>query len=464
MEDAVARANCSDALAGAMGRDRYDLWLADAAEVRFDKAQNAAGAVHVVFSSVFMCDNARRNVGAELQAAAKQVYGGETTIAFHVDDSASVPAPVALPSAKAVRSESAAGSPSTAQTVNAEPKAPTFESLVVGRSNQLAATAAKQLAVGRHAGGPLVVCGPPGCGKTHLLSAIKHAYRQSFRRRRVLSLTSEQFVGSYVQALRGGGLPSFRQKYRGADLLIVDDLHFMAGKRATLEELQHTIDRVQARGGQVVVASCHEPGKIANLSEELLSRLRAGLVCEVTTADYATRLEIARRRCAGLALPIDSTGLAQLASSVSSGARELLGAIERLRAQHELLGESIDSALIERTATAVNGQTIRPLAMGEIQKAVCDYFGVDAKTLRSTSRRKSITEPRMLAMWLTRKYTQAGWREIGDYFGGRSHSTVISAHRRIEQQMAGGSTAGDHACNRQLEDAVVQIETNLRLA
>jgi len=478
MEDAGAGGSCCDALAKAIGRDRFELWLADAAEVRLDKADDSAGALHVVFDSGFLCDIARRNIGSELESAAKRLYGSDTSTLFRVDESAATkrqasttarPAAVAPngPIAPAVLSEpklAAAPSPSPSDGLAPTRKLATFRTLVVGKSNQLAASAAMQLAEGRRTGGPLVVCGPPGSGKTHLLSALKHAYQQKFRRQRVLSISAEQFVGTYVQALRGGGLPSFRQKYRGADMLILDDLHFMAGKRASLEELQHTIDRVNAAGGQVVVASCHEPGNIANLSEELLSRLRAGLTCEVTTADYATRLEIARRQCHELGLPIEPAALNQLAATVSSGARELLGAIERLRAQHELLGEPITSSLVETTAGVVNGQTIRPMAMDEIQKAVCDYFGVDTKTLRSTSRRKSVTEPRMLAMWLTRKYTQAGWREIGDFFGGRSHSTVISAHRRIEKQMAGGTQISRGTSNCQLEDAVVQIETALRMA
>src|SRR5690606_29920426 len=160
----------------------------------------------------------------------------------------------------------------------------TFQSLVVGASNELAAHAAQQVAAGRHTGAPLVIWGPAGCGKTHLLKALRYAYRQRFPRARILSLTAEQFLGHYVEALRGGGLPAFRMKYRGANLLLIDDVHFMGGKKATLEELHHTIDRVTAAGGQVVLTSLLEPGQIDRLGDELLSRLRAGLVCETRPA------------------------------------------------------------------------------------------------------------------------------------------------------------------------------------
>lgn len=450
-----------DQLAETLGRDRFDLWVTHDTQL----CVREHGTIDMAFGSSFLCEAARRHLGAELTAAAQSLFGDSARVVLRVDDSiVEAPAP-ARTAFRQTPPQSTSSEKSTAPTSAVTPDtSATFESLVVGRSNQLAARAAMQLAGGKHVGGPLVVWGPPGTGKTHLMSAIKHAYRERNRRARVVSLTAEQFVGSYVDALKGGGLPNFRVKYRGANLLIIDDLHFMAGKRATLEELQNTIDRVTAAGGQVVLASCREPGQIENLSAELLSRLRAGLVCEVTPADYATRLEIARRRCQVMGLAIEESSLERLAAGVSTGARELLGALERLRARHELLGEAINIALIEQTAGEVNHQTTRHVAMDDIQRVVCDHFGIEAKALRSNSRHKSVTEPRMLAMWLARKYTQAGWREIGEYFGGRRHSTVISAHRRIESQVGRQSTLQTQSGSVNLEDTLGQIETKLRLA
>lgn len=445
-----------DRLAEALGRDRFDLWVTHDTHV----SVREHGTIDMAFGSSFLCEAARRHLGAELTAVAQSLFGAAARVVLRVDEAiAAVPAPV-----RTVRDDTPKPAQSLKSTQASPDASSTFDSLVIGRSNQLAARAAMQLASGKHIGGPLVVWGPPGTGKTHLMSAIKHAYRERNHRGRVVLLTAEQFVGSYVDALKGGGLPSFRVKYRGADLLIIDDLHFMAGKRATLEELQNTIDRVTAAGGQVVIASCREPSQIENLSTELLSRLRAGLTCEVTPADYATRLEIARRRCQALGLAIDQASLERLAAGVSTGARELLGAVERLRARHELLGEAINTALIEQTASEVNYHTTRHVAMDDIQRVVCDHFGIEAKALRSNSRHKSVTEPRMVAMWLARKYTQAGWREIGEYFGGRRHSTVISAHRRIESQVGRQSSIHMQTGSVNLEETLGQIETKLRLA
>ncbi len=446
-----------DQLADAVGRDRFDLWLSG--DTRLDV--DSSGVVHLVFPSAFLCDTARRNIGTELNVAAERLLGPGTQVLLRVDEREQRrPQRVRTAKQAAVRTQPA---PSTGVAPQ-RALGGTFDTLVTGRANDLAARAAAQLAAGTKVGGPLTIWGPPGTGKSHLLSALKHGYRRTFRRNRVLSLTSEQFVATYVEALRGGGLPSFRQKVRGANLLLIDDLHFMTGKRATLEELQHTIDHVHSVGGQIVFASCQQPSDIPNLPDEMLSRLRAGLTCEVAPADHAMRFQIASRKCQEYELSVDEPALQRLATGVSSGARELFGAIERIRARHELLGEAITAELVDQVASEINYQTVRRVGMADIQRVVCDHFGIEGSALRSSSRHKSVTEPRMLAMWLARKYTQAGWREIGEYFGGRRHSTVISAHRRIEAQMGRDTTIRRGAAKANLEETLGQIETKLRLA
>lgn len=338
----------------------------------------------------------------------------------------------------------------------------TFDSFIAGEPNQLAQHAARQVAAGRHAMGPLVLWGPAGCGKTHLLAAVRHAYRSRFPKGRVVALTAEQFVGHFVESIRGGGLPAFRMKYRGAGLLLLDDLHFMGGKVASLDELLNTVDRLTSAGGQVVFASAVEPGEVPQLGTELLSRLRAGLVCELRGADYAMRLQFARQRATQMGLELQQEHLHLIAAGVSSGAREVIGTLNRLQVKQEVYGAAIDTAMVEETIGEITRQTVRPLAMGEIERVVCSYFGVESKELKSGSRKQSVSQPRMLAMWLARKYTQAGWREIGAYFGGRSHSTVISAHRRVAEDLANGATYAPGG--GRLEEVVLRIEEALRTA
>ncbi len=462
MDESVANRTLRCDLAGAIGRDRFDLWLGDEATIDCRDRQ-----LVVALPSSFLRDQVQRRLGAQLQLAAVKLLGHDATVMVTVG--APVPAPLgATTPARSKRVVRAAPTPTSAQASTSQTTslpqsaAMTFESLVVGGPNELAAHAARQIASGRQSAGPLVLWGPAGCGKTHTLAAIRHAYRLRFPKGRVVSLTAEQFVGHYVESIRGGGLPAFRMKYRGAALLLVDDLHFMGGKVASLDELLYTVDRLTAAGGQVVFASALEPGAIPQLGTELLSRLRAGLVCEMRSADYAVRLEFGRRRAAEMRLGLVEEHLRLIAAGVSTGAREIIGTLNRLQAKLELCGEGLTTELVEETIGEITRQTVRPMAMGEIEQAVCSYFGVEAKDLRSGSRKQSVSQPRMLAMWLARKYTQAGWREIGAYFGGRSHSTVISAHRRVAEEMARGAkcTPGGGP----LEEVVLRIETALRTA
>jgi chromosomal replication initiator protein len=464
MDESVANRTLRSDLAGAIGRDRFDLWLGDEATIDCRDRQ-----LVVELPSSFLRDQVQRRLGAQLQMAAAKLLGHGATVVVTVGASTAKPLSTTTPtSPKTTKAARAAAAPVAPSSHSSEPSSRpqtatmTFESLVVGGANELAVHAARQIASGRQSGGPLVLWGPAGCGKSHTLAAIRHAYRQRFPKGRVVSLTAEQFVGHYVDSIRGGGLPAFRMKYRGASLLLIDDLHFMGGKVASLDELLYTVDRLTAAGGQVVFASAREPGSISQLGSELLSRLRAGLVCEMRSADYAVRLEFTRRRAADMELSLEQQHCQLIAAGVSTGAREIIGTLNRLQAKLELCGLGLTTELVEETIAEITRQTVRPMAMGEIEQAVCSYFGVEAKDLRSGSRKQSVSQPRMLAMWLARKYTQAGWREIGAYFGGRSHSTVISAHRRVVEEMARGAKCAPGG--GPLEDVVLRIETALRTA
>lgn len=463
MDESVANRTLRSDLAGAIGRDRFDLWLGDEATIDCRDRQ-----LVVALPSSFLRDQVQRRLGAELKLAASRLLGQGATVVVTVGPAAEATLGASTPASprmtKVARAAVAPKSPPTAAEPSPRPQTATmtFESLVVGSSNELAAHAARQIASGRQSPGPLVLWGPAGCGKTHTLAAIRQAYRQRFPKGRVVSLTAEQFVGHYVESIRGGGLPAFRMKYRGATLLIIDDLHFMGGKVASLDELLYTVDRLTAAGGQVVFASAVEPGAIPQLGTELLSRLRAGLVCEMRCADFAVRMEFARRRATEMGLPLEEDHYQMIAAEVSTGAREIIGTLNRLQAKLELCGQGLTTELVAETIGEITRQMVRPMAMGEIEQAVCSYFGVEAKDLRSGSRKQSVSQPRMLAMWLARKYTQAGWREIGAYFGGRSHSTVISAHRRVAEEMARGAKCAPGG--GPLEEVVLRIETALRTA
>jgi chromosomal replication initiator protein len=248
------------------------------------------------------------------------------------------------------------------------------------------------------------------------------------------------------------------------DLLLIDDVQFFVGKQRTLEELQYTIDTLLAGGRQIVLASDRPLSELRALGSELVSRLGGGLVCEITPPEYATRLEIARRFAAQIGLALSDDVLATVAAQINAGPRELRGALHRLHAVSMAFDEPITRESADRAISDLARHSARTVRLADVQKAVCDVFGVEPAQLRSDRKSRAISEPRILAMWLARKYTRAPWSEIAHFFGRRSHSTVISAHRRVEQLISSQGQIGlsDRECD--VEEAIRKLENALRTA
>ena len=280
----------------------------------------------------------------------------------------------------------------------------------------------------------------------------------------MIYLTAEQFTTGFVEALRGSGLPSFRQKCRGADLLLLDDMHFLVGKRATLEELLHTIDSLAADGRRLVLASDRPLGALQALGAELVSRLAGGMACEIRPPEFTTRVEMLRAQCVLLELDLGDAMIEAVASQVTAGARQLRGALNRLQVTSLAHDKPLTMPMVSAALSEFTQQSTCPVRLADIQRAVCDVFGVEPAGLRSDRKHRSVSEPRMLAMWLARKYTRAPWSEIGEFFGRRSHSTVISAHRRVEALMSseGAVEIADQSCR--VDEAIRQVEAVLRRA
>jgi chromosomal replication initiator protein len=337
-----------------------------------------------------------------------------------------------------------------------------LSSFVSGRTNALALASAE--AVARRPGEitPLLLHGPTAVGKTHLLEGIWTAMRKSDGRSSAVYLSAEQFTSYFLEALRGSGLPSFRRKYRGVELLIIDDLQFFSGKRATQVELLHTIDTLLREGRQLAFAADRPPAELADLLPELTTRLGSGMVCRIEPPDYATRLGILARMAARRNLAVPPEVQQFIASRLTNHARELAGALCRLQATSEALGRPISLPLAEEALAEMIRHSGRVVRLPDIEKAVCAVFGLPASSLHTAGKAQRVSHPRMLAMWLARKHTRAALSEIGQYFGRRSHSTVISAGKRVDTWMAAGSTLllADRPCD--VEDAIRQVEQRLR--
>jgi len=294
-----------------------------------------------------------------------------------------------------------------------------------------------------------------------MLEGIWSSVRRGMKNVSTVYLSAEQFTSHFLEALRGSGLPNFRRKYRGVGLLIIDDLQFFMGKRATQVELLHTIDTLLRERRQLVFAADRSPTELAELGPELTTRLASGMVCRIESPDYATRLgivaQLARRMCVQLPLNVRE----YVASRLTNHARELSGAICRLQATSQALGKPITLAMAEDALKEMIHNSSRMVRLGDIEKAVCETFGLDPQSLQADDKSKGVSHPRMLAMWLARKHTRAALSEIGRYFGRRSHSTVVSAQKRVDRWVASGYSIDMAQRAWTVDEAIRQVERHL---
>jgi len=466
MEDCQIAAALTAQLAARIGPQRFALWFGPQT-----KLQVGSRGLTIRVASAFMRDCLRRHFAQDISECWSAVGGTHSPIEYEVDETAeSTRQKEPLSDAHATLSCRATyHAQSTSLTAPKKPPADlrtefTLDGFVVGPGNEYAFHAARMTASGRQQASPLLLWGPTGVGKTHLLRAIQREYRRQLPRNTSIYLTAEQFTTSFIEAIRGSGLPSFRQKCRGAQLLLIDDVHFFVGKQRTLEELRYTIDTILADGRQVVLASDRSAADLRALGQELSSRLASGLACEMDLPDYATRLGIVRQLAAQIGLSIEDDVAALVATHICAGARELRGALHRLHTISMAYDEPVTRELAERALVELARYGSRPVKLADVEKAVCEVFGIEPADLRSDRKSRATHEPRMLAMWLARKYTRAAWSEIGHYFGRRSHSTVISAHRRVERLISSQGCIGlnDRPCG--VEEAIRRLEAVLRSA
>jgi len=445
-----------------LGQERYALWLGAQTALVLE-----GETLTVCAASTFELTLLRRRLHETLVACYEAAWGAAPSIRYLVQAARCAPA---SPAAEAIEDDKpvvcrpspvAAGSTDLPRPTGSA-RARTFDNFVVGACNQLAMQTGLDAA--RHPGrfSPLLFTGPPGCGKTHMLAAIEVEVRVRHGRVRALSLTAEQFTSQFVEALDRRALPGFRHKARSLDFLLVDDVQFFANKKATLDELLHTIDALQARGGQVVLASDRAAAELAEISPELASRVSSGLAVAIEPPDFAARAGIVRTMTARMQTALDDAVVELIANSVVGSGRMLAGAINRLVAVAAALGRPITVELAEAALAEFCRQHVPQVRLADIQRAVCDVFGVDGPVLRSARKSRAAAEPRMLAMWLARRYTRAALSEIGEFFGGRSHSTVVSAKKKFDGLITQGGTlvVGDRPCP--VDEAIRRIELRLR--
>lgn len=325
----------------------------------------------------------------------------------------------------------------------------TFDSFVVGKPNELAHAAARRVAEGGPVSfNPLFLYGGVGLGKTHLMHAIAHELQAGQPDLRVLYLSAEQFMYRFVQALRDRQMMDFKELFRSVDVLMVDDVQFIAGKDSTQEEFFHTFNALVDQNKQIVISADRAPGEIKDLEERIKSRLQCGLVVDLHPTDYELRLGILQQKAEyyrsqyrGLVL---SDGVLEfLAHRITTNVRVLEGALTRLFAFASLVGREITLELAQDCLADILRASDRKLTIEEIQRKVAEHYNVRLSDLIGPKRIRTIARPRQVAMYLSKQMTHRSLPEIGKRFGGRDHTTIMHGVRKIEELMAIDSQLAD---------------------
>jgi chromosomal replication initiator protein len=313
----------------------------------------------------------------------------------------------------------------------------TFANFVVGASNQFAHAASKAVASqpGDHYN-PLFIYGGVGLGKTHLINAIGHQVLDRNPDARVVYLSSESFMNELIAALRRDRMDDFKNRFRRIDVLIVDDVQFLAGRERTQEEFFHTFNSLYEGHRQIVLTSDKFPKEIPDLEERLRNRFEWGLIADIQPPDVETRVAILEKKAEFEHIELPHEVALYLASSIDSNVRELEGSLTRLGAFASLnkCPITVDFAR-EVLQSVLREKKDRAITIESIQKTVCDFYNIRPNELRSKKRTRTVALPRQIAMYLCRRYTQASFPVIGDRFGGRDHSTVIHAAQVVERRL-----------------------------
>ena len=313
----------------------------------------------------------------------------------------------------------------------------TFDTFVIGGSNNIAYAAAKAVAAQpAKAFNPLYIYGDVGLGKTHLMHAIGNKIKEDNPSARITYVTSETFTNELIQSIQDNTNAQFRNKYRNVDVLMVDDVQFIAGKNTTQEEFFNTFNTLHTSGKQIVISSDKPPKEIPALEERLRSRFEGGLITDIQSPDYETRMAILQKKADQENIIIDPRVLSLIATKANANIRQLEGAFTRVVAFSKLLGTPITLSMADAALKdIIEDVQERRVTVPMVQQVVADFYSVSVDAMTSSRRTADVTYPRQVAMYLSREMTDLSLKAIGEQFGGRNYSTIISACNKIEDDM-----------------------------
>ena len=469
-----------------LGDERFAVWFGDNFEIQVAESITGENLVEVVvlFDPNYPGEWLQKTFGNDVAISAGEIVNKPVAVHWRPLGAVSAQSMVDKPDedTSTLESTAAAGSKSLSKSVCITPKTkvsrtnsgnaakklhlrrPTvsLDEFAVGSSNRMAYAAVELAASRLGEMSPVLLHGPSGVGKSHLLAGICHHARKVRPGLAVAMFSAEQFTTNFLQALHGSGLPGFRRSCRSVDLLAVDDLQFFVGKRATLLELQSTVDTLHRAGKQIIFASDRDVESLSGLGSELTGRLRGGMTAGIMPPDYEVRRGIVSGLAEKRQINLPTNVIDFLANNLTRHARELIGGINRLEAASHMLGTPVTLDLAREALADLVRSSARSLRLADIDQAVCAAFGISESDLKSTRRSRAVNQPRMLAMFLARKHTGAALADIGRHFGRRSHSTVVAAEKTVRKWMESQSSIVLADATWDVEQAIRRVEDVLR--
>lgn len=314
----------------------------------------------------------------------------------------------------------------------------TFDNFIVGKPNELAHAAARKVAESETVAtfNPLFLYGGVGLGKTHLMHAIAWHIKKNFPQRKVIYLSAEKFMYQFIRALRFKDTVAFKDQFRSVDVLMIDDVQFISGKDSTQEEFFHTFNALVDQNRQIIISADKSPSDLEGMEDRLKSRLGWGLVADIHPTTYELRLGILQAKAEQMEIVVSPKVLEFLAHKISSNVRELEGALTRVVAHSTLVGREITLDTTQEVLRDLLRANDRRVTIDEIQKKVAEYFSVRVSDMHSPRRARTVARPRQIAMYLSKQLTPRSFPEIGRKFGGRDHTTVLHAVKKVEELMA----------------------------
>jgi chromosomal replication initiator protein len=457
----------NDAIAQKIGQQKFRIWFKNSTCLTLTDGHLKVGVPNLFLSSWL-----ESHFHADITHAARSIVGGDCNVSFAIDPHLCSPHKSAgldcrhgsalVKAAQFTHSAVAQNHPTSGQKLKL-----TFDTFVVGQSNQLAYNAAKAVVNDKQSPfNPLFIHGGYGLGKTHLLQGICDELRCSRPAAKWLYLSAEDFANQFVLALKTRKLDAFRGRMRQTDVLAIDDIHFLASKPATQEEFLHTFNTLDLAGRQVVLACDAHPKMIGQISDKLVNRFVSGMVVRIDPPDFKTRCEICRRYARGINKNVPEDVISYAADNIKSNIRELQGALLKLVAFSSLQKTKIDLPMAQ-AVLAEHIERCDPMVhISDIESAAASFFGITTSAIHSSKKDRTVVLARHFSMYLARKHTRMSSSEIGRLLGDKNHATVLVACKRVDDyisrdtQLNWQSTAGNRVC--QAKAILEQLEKNIR--